>query len=52
MESFIFDFLIIRDCATYTTPAYYGEFMRLILLAGGAFWIFASLLIWLLGGDY
>jgi len=32
------------------TPEYYGEFMRLILLAIGGFWIFMGFLIWQLKG--
>jgi len=32
------------------TPEYYGEFVRLMLLAIGGFWIFAGFLIWLLKG--
>jgi len=32
------------------TPEYYGEFMRLILLAIGGFWILMGFLIWQLKG--
>lgn len=32
------------------TPEYYGELMRLILLAIGGFWIFMGFLIWQLKG--
>jgi hypothetical protein len=32
------------------TPEYFGEFMRLILLAIGGFWIFMGFLIWQLKG--